>query len=485
MAQPVRSHAAVLQHVRRGDLANWRAQHAPRKFTIIGNAGIGKSAFGAYLLWRAVQARRTVVYVSDKAKNAFVLHGDGRGESFPAGHYIDRADALLDEKSTVLICDGVKPPVVDAFTLLITSPVRERWKEFDKLPDELRFFFPVFSRGEMGDMLRACFPRLLADATSGGEAGVWARYGKWGGIPRYVFSKLDPVSQAQLTYALNSSTLVEELVKHLGVVEIASDSAVSHRLVHLKLRGETDVDVVNPRDASWYEISRSELGSRFIAEGVFRAVQSQRSERINSLLAAGPDSLNASVAALYGSLFAQGALEALAAGGTFQLFDLTGGADAGKLVLPHCSTVFFGDVRALEEAAAARRGTAEMDASIFLPTSATFTAVDAVLGRGRALVNFTINLQHDLKLCNAAGTEGAIPVARALGVGEGDEIAFYWALPRRRFEAACKACKPFRVTAPPGAAGALAGRRIRQYALLVPFELRDGSEAATLKTGAL
>ena len=142
-------------------------------------------------------------------------------------------------------------------------------------------------------------------------------------------------------------------------------------------------------------------------------------------------------------------------------------------------------MRALEEAAAARRGTAEMDASIFLPTSATFTAVDAVLGRGRALVNFTINLQHDLKLCNAAGTEGAIPVARALGVGEGDEIAFYWALPRRRFEAACKARKPFRVTAPPGAAGALAGRRIRQYALLVPFELRDGSEAATLKTGAL
>ena len=32
-----------------------------RKFTIIGNAGIGKSAFGAYVLWRAVQARRTVV----------------------------------------------------------------------------------------------------------------------------------------------------------------------------------------------------------------------------------------------------------------------------------------------------------------------------------------------------------------------------------------------------------------------------------------
>ena len=122
-----------------------------------------------------------------------------------------------------------------------------------------------------------------------------------------------------------------------------------------------------------------------------------------------------------------------------------------------------------------------MGASIFVPTSGSFTAVDAVLGRDRALVNFTINIQHDLKLCNAAGTEGAIPVASALGMGKRDEIAFYWALPRERFEAACKARKPFRVTAPPGAAGAFARRRIRQYALLVPISL-SGSKAATLKT---
>ena len=55
---------------------------ALRKFTIVGNAGIGKSAFGAYVLWRAVQARRTVIYLSDKVDEAFILHGDGRAESF-------------------------------------------------------------------------------------------------------------------------------------------------------------------------------------------------------------------------------------------------------------------------------------------------------------------------------------------------------------------------------------------------------------------
>jgi len=79
---------------------------------------------------------------------------------------------------------------------------------------------------------------------------------------------------------------------------------------------------------------------------------------------------------------------------------------------------------------------------------------------------------------NAAGTEGAIPVARALGVGKAEEIAFYWALPRERYEAACKARKPFRVAMPPRLKRSLAGRRIRQFALLVPFELRGHSEAA-------
>jgi hypothetical protein len=174
-----------------------------RKFTVIGNAGIGKSAFGAYVLWRAVQARRTVVYLSDKVKNAFILHGDGRAESFVQPDFASRTDAILDDWATVLICDGVKPPVVNAFTLLITSPVRERWKEFNKLLDARRLFFPVFSRAEMSDMLRSCFPQLHTDVESGGEAGVWARYRQWGGIPRYVLCKIDFDTQMSIATAVD------------------------------------------------------------------------------------------------------------------------------------------------------------------------------------------------------------------------------------------------------------------------------------------
>ena len=44
-----------------------------RKFVVVGNAGIGKSAFGSYLLLCAVKARRSVMYTSDKEDWSFIF----------------------------------------------------------------------------------------------------------------------------------------------------------------------------------------------------------------------------------------------------------------------------------------------------------------------------------------------------------------------------------------------------------------------------
>jgi hypothetical protein len=42
--------------------------------------------------------------------------------------------------------DGVAPPHVAAFTVLVTSPKRDLWKLFDQLDRSRRLFFPVFSK---------------------------------------------------------------------------------------------------------------------------------------------------------------------------------------------------------------------------------------------------------------------------------------------------------------------------------------------------
>jgi hypothetical protein len=160
------------------------------RFTIIGNAGIGKSAFGEYLLWQAVQAGRTAVYVSDKSHGCYIFHADGRAVLLDKVAFQETLEVLFDP-STVLIYDGNGegkgvPPIVSATTVLVTSPKRSRFKEFEREGGDL-LFFPVFSRDEIGDLLEVAFPALHTPA---GRRGVWERYDKWGGIPRYVLKRI-------------------------------------------------------------------------------------------------------------------------------------------------------------------------------------------------------------------------------------------------------------------------------------------------------
>ena len=259
------------------------------KFAVVGNAGIGKSAFGAYVLWRAVKAGRTVVYLSNKVHRPFIIHADGRGESLTHASFEERTDAVLDDKATVFICDGIAPQIVPAFTVLLTSPRRERWKIFHQMPEARRLFFPVLSRAEVHDMLYACFPQLLTDEKSGGERGVWERYRRWGGIARYVLSKLDDDSQ-QLIDSAPTRVQINELLDSLGSREIEADSAVSHRLLHLNPAGEQTSDdgvFTNPHDAASYLLVRSELASPFVRERLLAVTDNQDLGRLDAILARG------------------------------------------------------------------------------------------------------------------------------------------------------------------------------------------------------
>jgi hypothetical protein len=100
-----------------------------------------------------------------------------------------------------------------------------------------------------------------------------------------------------------------------------------------------------------------------------------------------------------------------------------------------------------------------------VPTAANFAAVDAVLGRGRAPDDFTA---HKLVLVHKARPgEGAAPVAAALGL---EEVDFYWALPRARYDDVCRSRKPFPVALPEhNGRDCVALPRVRQFALCVPL----------------
>ena len=313
-------------------------------------------------------------------------------------------------------------------------------------------------------MRRTCFPRL-----SGAEAesGVRRRFKMWGGIPRYVLGKLDKDSQAELESAVALRN-IDELVGKLGARQLESNNSTSHLLLHYKTAGEASAGggaFSNPGDAASYFLASSELGSPYIKRLVFDAFEAKDLRRLDELLARVPTSPAA--ARLFGDLFELAALQALLAGGEFDCCELSEGGKDGALALPPSKSSFFasaaelaGLVRALSPAT--------LDSTVFVPSSRNYTAVDAALGRGKALVNFTINTEHELKLHHAVRVdEGAAPVADALGA---PEITFYWALPSARYDMVRRRRTPFPITGlVRGALGAAERSRVKQYALRVPL----------------
>ena len=422
------------------------------------SSAVGKSAFGSYLLWRAVQARRTVVYVSDKVGDAFIFHGDGHVEAFPASEFDARTYALQHLPSTVLIVDGIKPPVCAAFTVLITSPKRERYKEYLKMNDARRLTFPVFSRDEINDMRLTCFPAL-------NEAGVWERYGKWGGIPWFVLAKTDDEEQDNLEGAVNGVDL-----NHIGHLmdssKLIDDSdVISHRLFHLKPAGETDKSFENPTEMRSYRLVRLELGSPYIIEGVYTALQKQSTSRLHELLS-GDLEANPALSKLFGDLFELAALPLLSAGGSFSFFNLRD-RKGGAVVLPACERIDFNKAAELGDFAT-KLSEEQLAKTVFVPRGGNYTGLDAVLP-GRRPVNFTINLQHDLKLQHATLTEGVVPALKALGLPTGSDIHFYWVLPRQRFDTACKGGIKALIKGPDDVMAEFSARVV-QFALLVDFK---------------
>ena len=172
-------------------------------YLVLGNPGIAKSAFGLYVLFRALREGRNVIFLAGKMKAGFYFVHDGQGggrvHAFSLNDTMRVTSACLARD--VLISDGWAPPLwCEAFSVHISTRFQvhkqSKWRTL---------FFPVFSKGEIDAMARACFPQLLV--TPGGVAGIEERYRRWGGVPRYVLANLDDVSQSLLSDAIAAVTV--------------------------------------------------------------------------------------------------------------------------------------------------------------------------------------------------------------------------------------------------------------------------------------
>lgn len=156
--------------------------------------------------------------------------------------------------------DGKGVPFGKAAIVMITSPKRARYKLLTERGAK-QLVFPVFSRDEIHDLQRTCFPAL-----SGDTAGVSDRFSRWGGIPRHVLFLTDTENQHLLDAA--ACTITMDTLAAVLAVQDVTDEGAPQLLFHLKPRGETpdgfDTSVPKP-----YELRCVELGSPYIRLQVY------------------------------------------------------------------------------------------------------------------------------------------------------------------------------------------------------------------------
>jgi reverse gyrase len=140
-----------------GEFDRAKAVERKDKFAILGTPGIGKSAFGMFLLWKALCAGKTVVYVHGTHRQVYIFHSNGRvfegdfknWESLPE----------VKHANNVLLLDAVLDFVErDAFTVFLTSPRDENSKQFRSLHSKKMLYFPMLIRGGIGGNARFMLP---------------------------------------------------------------------------------------------------------------------------------------------------------------------------------------------------------------------------------------------------------------------------------------------------------------------------------------
>ena len=437
---------------------------------IIGNPGIGKSAFAMYALFRALRDHRTVVYLARKSISGY-LFKDGEVFTFSKQQLPCDLSTILDDPSTVLIVDGMEPPTVRAVTLLVTSPRKDVWHDFYKTGGCARYYFPVFSLDEIQHCRRICFPEI-------DESGVLERFERWGGIPRYVLAKLDRDAQTQLESAARSVTL-DQLLAHAEALEISDRQDLSHRLLHIKLAGEVDtsIPIYSP---DFYTNVRSELASNYVSGLVYAAAAASKRSQLIALISSEEKSRAFSV--MRGHLFEQEALKVLEVGGRFLVRQLspTGAVKSKFKKFAPSDKMMFGTI---EELTGNLR---DYPRALHVPRSKSQCAIDAILPGGLP-ANATLNVNHGIRL-EGKKRAGLAGVLAAMGCGEGDTkpAPFYWLVPPDVFDA-LRRPMPYKdkanETVKEPALDPLAARVV-QYALRIPLlEDRRGAVKTRREAG--
>eukprot|EP00644_Phytophthora_capsici_P018323 jgi/Phyca11/131973/e_gw1.125.9.1 len=233
-------------------MINDEAMNTPH-LVILGNPGIGKTYFGYVILWLLARSGNTVVYESRVCHRRFLFSQD----MVVQGSKKDFIE-ILEQTTTYYVVDGVEPRYYSAKTILLTSPQREVWYEFNK--DDCRScYMPVWSRDEV----LTCRELMYSDIP---ESVVQDCFRRWGGIPRYVLHYATAGGRQQwLEKAMENITL-DSLMDACGDL-YENPSEESLHLLHYRVTKEFNTDYFD-------------FASQYVLEEVYRRLYNHNKKKL-------------------------------------------------------------------------------------------------------------------------------------------------------------------------------------------------------------
>jgi hypothetical protein len=178
------------------------------KLVVLGQPGIGKTAFGWWLIAQLLRSGRTVVYSRNSAKRGtpvdeahFVFH---RGVALETlAPFVNAASNLLSDPSVVHICDSRKPTLDGrCHKIMLTSPDPDLWRWFVEKEYADTAYFPLYSDAELEVLRAAEFGEALSKDV------LALRRKAWGNVPRPVFSTKQSAVRVGILNALKNADLV-------------------------------------------------------------------------------------------------------------------------------------------------------------------------------------------------------------------------------------------------------------------------------------
>ncbi|KAE8907409.1 hypothetical protein PF005_g3257 [Phytophthora fragariae] len=257
---------------------------------ILGNPGIGKTFFGYIILLHLARAGATVVYESGGSKKRLLFSRDmvvqgSQQDLLVFSTSLQRTTlwmpslvGILDQPRTYYIVDAVKPTYYPAKTILLTSPRRSVWFEFNKTNSTI---------------VQDCFRR-------------------WGGIARYVLRYAQLDDQQELLEKAIAFVDINWLVDACGKLD-ADDAEVSHQLLHYRV-------------SECFTNDYFVFASQYVEQEVYKRLYVKDKQKLLNFISAS-DGIGA-LAVPRGHLFEGHVHSVLPRGGTFRIRHL---ADDGEV----------------------------------------------------------------------------------------------------------------------------------------------------------